>query len=90
MEHWHDVLPGFIHDVSYENVADDQLGTTRSLLEFCGLDWDEGCMNFHENERPVKTASYAQVRQPLYQSSVGLWQHYKTHLEDMIQELEQE
>ena len=87
MAHWHRVLPDFIHDVCYEHLVEEQKAVTESLLDFCGLEWDEECMNFHRTSRPVKTASNAQVRQPIYRSSVGRWTNFQDHLEDMLREL---
>jgi tetratricopeptide (TPR) repeat protein len=80
MDHWKSMLPGVIHDVSYEALIDDQLGETRRLLAFCGLKWEEGCVEFHRNPAATTTASAAQVRQPLYRSSVSQWRHHETYL----------
>lgn len=81
MAHWQALLPGRIFNFSYEALVDDQEGTTRALLEFCGLPWDERCLDFHANERTAMTASYNQVRQPLYRSSIDRWRHYEAELE---------
>lgn len=80
MAHWHAVLPGFVLDVQYEELIADQEGQTRRLLEFCGLPFEQPCLEFHRTERPVQTASSEQVRQPLYSSSVGHWRRYERHL----------
>jgi tetratricopeptide (TPR) repeat protein len=88
MAHWAKVLPGFVFNVGYEDLVENQRDVTESLLDYCGLDWDEGCMSFHKTARTVKTASFAQVRKPVYQSSVGLAQQYRTHMSAMIAELE--
>ena len=78
MEHWRSVLPpGTLLDVPYEELIADQEGWTRRILEFLGLPWDERCLSFHSTERSVLTASYWQVRQKVYNSSVGRWRHYK-------------
>lgn len=74
MWHWHAVLPaGILIDVDYETLVKDQQGETRRILAHCGLPWDDACLAFHETDRPVRTASAMQVRQPLYNSSVGRW-----------------
>ena len=74
MEHWEDVLPqGAILHVQYEDVVNDLEGQARRLLDFCELDWDDACLSFHETKRAVRTASVAQVRQPIYRRSVGKW-----------------
>jgi tetratricopeptide (TPR) repeat protein len=78
MEHWRSVLPpGTLLDVPYEELLADQEGWTRRILEFLGLPWDERCLSFHSTERSVLTASYWQVRQKVYKSSVGRWRNYE-------------
>jgi len=72
MAHWRNVLPpGVMIDVRYEDVVDDLEGQARRIVAHCGLEWDEACLSFHKNDRPVRTPSHAQVRQPIYRSSVG-------------------
>jgi tetratricopeptide (TPR) repeat protein len=81
MDHWHRVLPaGRILDVSYEAVVADLEGAARRILAHCGLPWDERCLAFHETDRPVRTASATQVRQPIYKTAVGRWRVYEDHL----------
>jgi tetratricopeptide (TPR) repeat protein len=71
MQHWHRVLPpGRILDVHHEKVVADLEGQARRIIAHCGLDWDERCLAFHETQRPVLTASAAQVRQPLYREGI--------------------
>jgi hypothetical protein len=78
IEHWRGALPpGTMLDVPYEELIADQEGWTRRILEFLALPWDERCLNFQGTERNVLTASYWQVRQKVYNSSVGRWRHYK-------------
>jgi tetratricopeptide (TPR) repeat protein len=82
--HWRATLPpDRFTEVAYEDVVADQEATTRRLLEFCGLGWDPRCLDFHQNDAPVATASSVQVRQPLYASSVGRWRRYGTALDPM-------
>lgn len=88
MDHWHEVLPGKVLDVQYEKVVADLEGQVRRILEYCGLDWEESCLRFHETNRSVKTASSEQVRRPLYSSAVNTWRHYESHLEALIEVLE--
>ena len=84
MDHWHAVLPaGTILDVDYEEVVADLEGQARRMIEFLGLEWDDTCLAFHENPRVVKTASIAQVRQPIYTNSVGRWRRFETQLEPL-------
>ncbi len=88
MQHWHTVLPaGRMLEVRYEQVVADLESQARRLVEFCGLPWDDACLRFHEHRRTVKTASLAQVRQPIYASSVGRWRHYAQYLEPLRQAL---
>ena len=74
MAHWRRVLPAqAILDVGYEDVVADLEKQARRIIEYCGLPWDDRCLSFHETERPVRTASATQVRQPIYKSAVGRW-----------------
>jgi hypothetical protein len=88
MAHWRKVLPGnAILDVRYEDVVENLEGQARRLLDYCGLPWDARCLSFHENQRIVRTASAAQVREPIYRRSVGRWRVYERHLGPLIAEL---
>ncbi len=80
MDHWARLLPGFVLDVDYEAVVSDLEGQTRRMLDFCGLGWQDACRDFHQNRRPVQTASNAQVRRPLYGGAVKYWKHFESHL----------
>jgi tetratricopeptide (TPR) repeat protein len=88
MTHWTKTLPEdrFIQ-VHYEDIVFNQLEQTERLLEFCDLGWEDACLNFHENDAPVSTASSVQVRQPLYSGSIGRWQRYGNKLDDLKQYL---
>jgi tetratricopeptide (TPR) repeat protein len=88
MEHWHNVLPDFIYDVQYEQMVAEQDAQTRSLLEFCGLDWENACLDFHQTRRAVKTVSAVQVRRPIYKDSVKLWKRYEKQLAPLIESLQ--
>jgi tetratricopeptide (TPR) repeat protein len=88
MAHWRSVVPpGAILDVSYEDVVDDLEGQARRLIAYCGLPWDDRCLSFHRNSRPVKTASTVQVRQPLFRSSLQRWRKYEAGLAPLLREL---
>ncbi|RUU11988.1 sulfotransferase family protein [Mesorhizobium sp. USDA-HM6] len=87
MAHWHKVLPGIVHDVRYEDFVADQEGQTRALMAHLGLPWDDKVLSFHETDRPVRTASAAQVRQPMYQGSVDLWKRYGDRLKPLLDRL---
>jgi hypothetical protein len=81
MAHWHRVLPGGrILDVRYEDVVADLEGQARRMLAYCGLDWDAACLDFHRTERPVLTASAAQVREPIYDRAIGRRRAHAPHL----------
>jgi len=62
----------------------DHENQARALLEYCNLPWDDACLNFHKNERNIRTASVTQVRQPLYTSSVERWRKYEKHLGPLL------
>jgi Sulfotransferase family len=88
MGHWHAVLPaGRILDVRYEELVADPEGQARRILAHCGLDWDPRCLDFHQTERAVRTASAAQVRQPIYASSVGRSRLYAPFFGPLLAEL---
>lgn len=87
MRHWHEVMPGIIHDVQYEDLVSDPETTSRSLLEYCGLDWRPEVLDFHLNKRQIKTASFAQVRRPIYKDSVNLSARYGDRLRPLIETL---
>ncbi len=87
MAHWAKVLEIPMLDVSYEELVKDQEGVSRKMIEFCGLEWEDGCLRFYESERQVATRSYDQVRRPMYSSSVGKWRHYAKHLGPLLEAL---
>ena len=80
MAHWRDVLEIPMLEVQYETLVTDQETITRKILEFCGLGFDERCLRFYEGTRTVLTASYDQVTQPIYSSSVGRYRGFEHHL----------
>jgi tetratricopeptide (TPR) repeat protein len=88
MEHWHGVLPaGAFLDVQYEDIVADQEAQARKLIEYCGLQWNEACLDFHNTKRSIRTASVTQVRQPIYSSSVERWRHYEIFLGPLLDAL---
>jgi tetratricopeptide (TPR) repeat protein len=87
MAHWSRVLPVPIHVIVYEDLVRDLETTARGLVAFCGLDWDASCLRYHDNKRPVRTASNVQVRQPLFARSVGRWKRYRAHLGPLLHAL---
>jgi hypothetical protein len=84
MDHWAAVLPGRVLTVQYEEVVSGFEPQVHRLLEYCGLPWDDACLRFWESDRPVRTPSAEQVRQPIYDRSVGHWKHYERHLGELI------
>ncbi|MCH2091923.1 MAG: sulfotransferase [Pseudoxanthomonas sp.] len=83
MAHYDDVLPGRVHRVLYEQLVEDTEAEVRRLLAYCGLPFEDGCLRFFENARPVRTASSEQVRQPIYREGVDHWRHYEPWLEPL-------
>jgi len=88
MNHWRAVLPVPIFELEYDALVQDQAGTTRELLDFIGVDWDEGVREFHKTERAVRTASVTQVRQGIYRTSSQKWRRYEQHLKPLLDVLD--
>jgi len=80
MEHWREVIDVPMLEVRYEELIGDQEAVTRAIIEFLGLEWDDACLRFHESKRVAATASNAQVRKPMYRTSVERWRRYERHL----------
>jgi tetratricopeptide (TPR) repeat protein len=75
MVHWYRSMPpNAMLTIRYEELVTDPQGQVARLLGYCGVAWDDDCLAFHRNTRPVRTASATQVRQPLYRNAVGRWQ----------------
>ena len=83
MAHFDAVMPGRVHRVVYEHMVADTETQVRALLDYCGLDFDERCLRFFENDRPVRTASSEQVRQPIYRDGVDQWRRFEPWLEPL-------
>ncbi|TCM18605.1 Flp pilus assembly protein TadD [Novosphingobium sp. PhB165] len=89
MDHWQEVLPaGVMMAVQYEDVVAHTEETAREIVSFLGLEWDDACLAFHESRRPVKTASVAQVRKPIYTSALERWRRYGPGLAPLIGAIE--
>ena len=84
MVFWRERFPNRIYDLCYETLTENQQSETRKLLEFCDLQWQQSCLDFHQTKRAVKTASAAQVRKKIYQGSSTAWQKYEQHLQPLI------
>ena len=87
MKHFDSMLPGRVHRVVYEGMVADTEREVRALLDYCGLPFEEGVLRFFENERPVRTASSEQVRQPIYKAGVDHWQHFEPWLDPLKEAL---
>jgi tetratricopeptide (TPR) repeat protein len=84
MQHWHEVLPGRLCEVHYEDTVANLEQEARRLVVACGLEWEPACLEFHRTPRRVRTASITQVRQPVYTQSVARWKHYERELADLF------
>jgi len=87
MDHWDEVLPGVVLRVQHEEVVADLEGQVRRILDFCGLPFEEDCVNYHQTERNVRTPSSEQVRQPIFTSSLEQWRNFESHLDPLAEAL---
>jgi tetratricopeptide (TPR) repeat protein len=87
MAHWQATLPVPLLHIDYEETVADLEGVARRLVSWCGLEWEPACLAFHQTERPVRTASVTQVRQPIYTRSVARWKHYEPALGSLFEKL---
>jgi hypothetical protein len=87
MAHWKSLYAADILDFDYDRLVEEPRGWIGTLLEFLELPWDDRCLEFHTLKNPVKTASYWQVRRPLYRDSSGRRRNYEAHLGPLIGEL---
>ena len=88
MRHWHQVLPGRVLDVQYEDMIGDQEEQTRRLLDYCEIPFEETCLHFYETKRAVNTASSEQVRQPIYSGSLNSYKRFQDNLGPLIEILD--
>jgi tetratricopeptide (TPR) repeat protein len=87
MDHWRETLPVPLLHIDYEDTVADLESVARRLVSWCGLEWEPACLEFHQTERPVRTASVTQVRQPIYTRSVARWKHYEPALSSLFEKL---
>ena len=85
MAFWRERYPGRIFDLDYERLTEDQEGQTRALLDYCGLAWEEACLDFHRTERVVRTASATQVRRKMYRGSSDAWKKFESYLRPLVE-----
>lgn len=89
MAHWHRILPHAIYQINYEDLVASPQQQTKQLLDYCQLNWQDNCLNFHQNNEASTTASASQVRQPIYSSSLHKWRNYQQALQPLQQQLSQ-
>ncbi len=89
VSHWQNLFPGEIFTLQYEELVMDQEKVSRQLIDYIGLEWDDNCLDFHNNERVVMSPSNIQVRQPMYTKSIDRWKPYEKHLQPLIKTLQQ-
>ncbi|MDE0056237.1 MAG: sulfotransferase [Gammaproteobacteria bacterium] len=87
MDHWDEVLPDFVLCVQHESVVDDLEGQVRRILDFCGLPFEQACVDYHQTERSIRTPSAEQVRQPIYRTGLEQWRHYEAWLDPLKEAL---
>ncbi len=87
LDFWQQKIPDWFHVVEYEDLIADTEAVSRRLIAACGLDWEDGCLEFYKNKRRVETLSLYQVRQPIYASSMKAWQRYEDELGELFEAL---
>jgi tetratricopeptide (TPR) repeat protein len=87
MDHWDEVLPGFVLRVQHEDVVEDLESQVHRILQFCGLPFEQSCLEFYKTERNVRTPSSEQVRKPIYKTGLEQWRNFETHLNPLIEAL---
>ena len=87
MNYWNNLLPNFIFNIKYENLILNTEIEIKKLLKFCDLSWSKNCLNFHENKRPIRTASDIQARSKIYKTSIDSWKNYDKYLSKYFNKL---
>jgi len=87
MTHWRKLYKGKFLELKYEDLIAQTERSSRLMMKYCQLPWEEACLDFHHSNRPVNTASHQQVRTPIYQHSVNRWKHYEKPLQPFIKRL---
>ena len=88
MLHWSKIYKNKFYEIDYEKLVKNKDEEIKNILKYLDLDWDENCLNFHKNKRSVSTASLAQIRKPIYNSSVEKWKNYNLELSSLIKMLD--
>ena len=84
MKFWKEKFSDDIFELDNEELVNNQEQISRKLVDFCQLNWEDECLNFHLNKRQVRTASIEQVRKPINKKSIGAWRNYEQYLQDLI------
>ena len=87
MKYWNNIIPEFVFNIKYENLISETKNEIIKLLDFCELSWEDDCLNFYNNKRPIITASDVQARKKIYSKSINSWKHYKKELFNSFQKL---
>ena len=87
MNYWNDVLPGFLYNMKYEDLIFDPESQIKNLVNFCNLKWTDSCLEFHNNNRPIRTASDTQARNKIYKTSISYWKNYEKYLKKYFVDL---
>ena len=87
MNHWNNVLPGFIYEARYEEMINNTEFEVKKLLETLNLNWNPKCLQFYKNKRSVKTASDTQIRNKIYKSSINSWKNFEPFMSNFFQSL---
>ena len=88
MKHWKNTLPKFIIDIEYEKIIRNPEQQIRNLIKSCNLSWNDNCLKFYNNKRPIKTASDVQARKEIYKTSVDSWKNYEKYLGNVFKKLQ--
>ena len=83
MSFWNKKYSNMIYNLNYEDLINNQNSQIKNLINFCELDWDQNCLNFHKNSKTIKTVSFAQARKPIYKSSINISKNYSAYLEKL-------
>ena len=87
MTFWEHIYPQYIHKLSYEDLMNDPEKHIKELLKYCDLDYENSCLEFYKNKRPIKTVSAAQARKPIYKSSVSSYKNFEPYLKELFSKL---
>ena len=90
MAHWRDLFSDRIFELRYESLVENQEETSKELIQYCELPWEDSCLSFYKSDTTVSTASKWQVRRPIYKTSIKKWKHYEPYIEELINNLKME